>query len=161
MLTQLVRQLLAGGAGASPGDHGPGRELEQPFHQGMAAVDQQHVVLGQARQALLHQGTHVVDAAHLLGQQNQGRRSVVPLEGLHLHRHLVAVKHLLKQAAQLLAGVLALGVSDLRFFVLEAVIEFAIDPLEGELLVARFQPGNELGIDQGVGQQHFGALAFP
>ena len=127
----------------------------------MAAVDQQHVVLGQARQALLHQGTHVVDAAHLLGQQNEGCRSVVPLEGLHLHRHLVAVKHLLKQAAQLLAGVLALGVSDLRFFVLEAVIEFAIHPLEGELLVARFQPGNELGIDQGVGQQHLGPLALP
>ena len=161
MLTQLVRQLLAGGAGAGAGDHGPGRELEQPFHQGMAAVDQQHVVLGQARQALLHQGAHVVDAAHLLGQQNQGRRSVVPFEGLHLHRHLVAVKHLLKQAAQLLAGVLALGVTDLRFFLLEAVIEFAIDPLEGELLVARFQPRDELGIDQGVGQQHLGALTLP
>ena len=54
MLTQLVCQLLAGRAGAGAGDHGPGGELEQPFHQGMAAVDQQHVVLGQARQALLH-----------------------------------------------------------------------------------------------------------
>ena len=127
----------------------------------MAAVDQQHVVLGQARQALLHQGAHVVDAAHLLGQQNQSCRSVVPFEGLHLHRHLVGIQHLLKEAAQLLAGVLALGVTDLRFFVLEAVIEFAIDPLEGELLVARFQPGNELGIDQGVGQQHLGPLALP
>ena len=127
----------------------------------MAAVDQQYMVLGQARQTLLHQGAHVVDAAHLLGQQDQCSWGVVPLEGLHLNGHLVGVKHLLKQAAQLLAGVLALGVTDLRFFLLEAVIEFAIDPLEGELLVARFQPGNELGIDQGVGQQHLGSLAFP
>ena len=55
----------------------------------MLAVYQQHVVVGQARQALLHQGAHVVDAAHLLRQQDQGCGGVVALEGLHLDGHLV------------------------------------------------------------------------
>ena len=44
------------------------------------------MVVGQAGEPLLHQGSHVIDAAHLLWQQDQRRRGVVALEGLNLHR---------------------------------------------------------------------------
>jgi len=81
MAAKIIGQLLAGGAAATATgcDHRTGRELEQAFHQLVFAVYQKHVVIGQARQALLHQGAHVVEAAHLLRQQDQGGWGVVTL----------------------------------------------------------------------------------
>lgn len=77
MAAELVSE-LARGRGAAASDHGSGRELEHPFNKRVTAVDQQHVMVGQARQPLLHQGSHVVEAAHLFGQQDQGCRGTHP-----------------------------------------------------------------------------------
>ena len=110
---------------------------------------------------MLHQGTHVVDAAHLLRQQNQGGRRVVALEGLHLDRDFVVGQGCFEEVANLLRSVLAIGVTDFALLFLQGVVEFRVNPLELQLPMAHLQPGDELGIDKGVCQQHFRALAFP
>ena len=46
-------------------------------------------MLGKARQALFHQGAHVVQPAHLFRQKNHGRRCPLGFQGLHLNGHLV------------------------------------------------------------------------
>ena len=76
----------------------------------MFAIYQQHMVVGQAWQTLLHQGTHVVKATHLLRQQDQGRRGVVAFEGLHLDSHLVVGQGSLEQVAQFLGVVLTVRI---------------------------------------------------
>ena len=69
MAAEALGQLLArGGAsgGSGSGDHTSSAELQQPLHQGVATVHQQHVVVGKAGEPLLHQGSHIVEATHLL-----------------------------------------------------------------------------------------------
>ena len=127
----------------------------------MAAVDQQHVVIGQAREALLHQGAHVVHAAHLFRQQDQRSRCVVALKGLHLDGDLVVVERGLEQIPQAFAAVFAFGIGDAAVFVLQRIIQLGIHPLELQFLMAIFQPRDELGVDEGVGQQHLSALPLP
>jgi hypothetical protein len=50
--------------------------------------------------------------------------------------------------------------AQLLFLLLQAGVELGVDPLEFEFLVAHLQPGDELGIDQGVGQQHLHPCPF-
>ena len=158
---EIGGQLLAGGLAATGGEHSSRRELKQPLHEGMAPVDQENVVIRQAGKALFHQGTHVVDPAHLFRQQDQGRRGVISLEGLHLDRHLVVAEGVAKDVSQSFASILALGIAELGRVVLEIGIEFGINPLEAEFAVATFQPGDELRIDQAIGKENLSALAFP
>ena len=159
-LGQLLARGAAGG-GSGSGDHTSGAELQQPLHQRVATIHQQHVVVGQAGEPLLHQGSHVVDAAHLLRQQDQRRRGVVAFEGLNLHRDSPVIEGLLKELPQFFRTVLAIGIFDLAVALLEGGVEFRIDPLKFELAVAHLQPRDELGVDEAVRHQHLRPLAGP
>ena len=88
----------------------------------MLAVHQQHVVVGQPRQPLLHQRAHVINAAHLLGQQDQRGRGGFALKGLHLDRHLVVGQGALEQLPQFFGIVLAIGVGQFTLLLLQGVV---------------------------------------
>ena len=80
---------------------------------------------------------------------------------MHLDGDLVVVERGLEQIPQAFAAVFALGIGNAAVFVLQRIIQLGIHPLELQLLVAIFQPRNELGVDEGVSQQHFSALPLP
>ena len=127
----------------------------------MTAVHQQHVVIREPRESLIHQGTHVVQPSHLLRKKDHGRRCCIPFQSLDLNRHLVVAEGLLDQIPQTIRFCCAVLIGELSVIFAQAFVQFRIDTLEVEILMPLFEPWDELGVDHRFQLQHFDSLGCP